>query len=41
MRGVSDYFVTFWTFMRGGLVKLLDMTRETLYTEGIKDIHQI
>lgn len=33
MRGISDYFVTFWTFMRGGLVKLLDMTRETLYSE--------
>lgn len=33
MRGISDYFVTFWTFMRGGLVKLLDMTKETLYSE--------
>lgn len=33
MRGVSDYFVTFWTFMRGSLVKLLDMTRETFYSE--------
>tara|TARA_Y100000591_G_scaffold55151_1_gene43679 strand:- start:11943 stop:13178 length:1236 start_codon:yes stop_codon:yes gene_type:complete len=33
MRGVSDYFITFWTFMRGGLVKLLDMCHETLYKD--------
>lgn len=34
MRGVSDYFTTFWTFMRGGLVKLLDICNESLYREG-------
>jgi len=34
MRGVSDYFTTFWTFMRGGLVKLLDICNESLYKEG-------
>ena len=33
MKGVSDYFITFWTFMRSGLVKLLDITRETLYKD--------
>ena len=31
MKGISDYFITFWTFMRGGLVKLLDMSNETFY----------
>jgi len=36
MRGVSDYFTTFWTFMRGGLVKLLDICNESLYKEGYK-----
>tara|TARA_B100001063_G_scaffold180480_1_gene169591 strand:+ start:923 stop:2137 length:1215 start_codon:yes stop_codon:yes gene_type:complete len=34
MRGISDYFITFWTFMRGGLVKLLDVCNETLYKDG-------
>ena len=34
MRGVSDYFTTFWTFMRGGLVKLLDICNESLYRDG-------
>ena len=34
MRGVSDYFTTFWTFMRGGLVKLLDICNESLYSDG-------
>ena len=36
MRGVSDYFTTFWTFMRGGLVKFLDICNESLYKEGYK-----
>jgi len=34
MKGISNYFVTFWTFMRGGLVKLLDICNESFYKEG-------
>ena len=34
MRGLSAYFVTFWTFMRGGLVKLLDVCNSSLYSKG-------
>ena len=43
LQGISNYFITFWTFMRGGLVKLLDITKETFYKEerpegGPKDL---
>jgi len=34
LRGISSYFVTFWTFMRGGLVKLLDICNESFYKKG-------
>ena len=33
MRSISDYFITFWTFMRGGLVKILDISHETFYKD--------
>ena len=34
LRGISSYFITFWTFMRGGLVKLLDICNESFYKKG-------
>ena len=34
LRGISSYFITFWTFMRGGLVKLLDICNQSFYKNG-------
>lgn len=34
LNGISKYFITFWIFMRSGLIKLLDLCNESFYNKG-------